>query len=124
MGTMVGVFAPSITIAYAKGDKKELMDTLKSSNRIMIFMMSIPIVFITAYGDKFFKLWLPYKTPAEVTEIYYLSVLSMGVLFVSASIQVLYQVFIITKNIKLNSICNWPFWSERKIAFKIIWSQP
>ena len=104
MGTMVGVFAPSITIAYAKGDKKELMDTLKSSNRIMIFMMSIPIAFITAYGDKFFKLWLPYKTPAEVTEIYYLSVLSMGVLFVSASIQVLYQVFIITKNIKLNSI--------------------
>ena len=104
MGTMVGVFAPSITIAYAKGDKKELMDTLKSSNRIMIFMMSIPIAFITAFGDKFFTLWLPYKTVAEVTEIYYLSVLSMGVLFVSASIQVLYQVFIITKNIKLNSI--------------------
>ncbi len=104
MGTMVGVFAPSITIAYAKGDKKELMDTLKSSNRIMIFMMSIPIAFVTAYGDKFFKLWLPYKTATEVTEIYVLSVLSMGVLFVSASIQVLYQVFIITKKIKLNSI--------------------
>lgn len=105
MGTMVGVFAPSITIAYAKGDKKELMDTLKSSNRIMIFMMSIPIAFVTAYGDKFFNLWLWYKDdPAEITQIYYLSVLSMGVLFVSASIQVLYQVFIITKKIKLNSI--------------------
>ena len=104
MGTMVGVFAPSITIAYAKGDKKELMDTLKSSNRIMIFMMSIPIAFVTAYGDKFFRLWLSYKTAAEVKEIYVLSVLSMGVLFVSASIQVLYQVFIITKKIKLNSI--------------------
>lgn len=70
----------------------------------MIFMMSIPIAFVTAYGDKFFRLWLPYKTAAEVTEIYYLSVLSMGVLFVSASIQVLYQIFIITKKIKLNSI--------------------
>ena len=104
MGTMVGVFAPSITIAYAKGDKKELMDTLKSSNRIMIFMMSIPIAFVTAYGDKFFRLWLSYKTAEEVKEIYVLSVLSMGVLFVSASIQVLYQVFIITKKIKLNSI--------------------
>ena len=104
MGTMVGVFAPSITIAYAKGDKKELMDTLKSSNRIMIFMMSIPIAFVTVYGDKFFRLWLSYKTAAEVKEIYVLSVLSMGVLFVSASIQVLYQVFIITKKIKLNSI--------------------
>lgn len=104
MGTMVGVFAPSITIAYAKGDKKELMDTLKSSNRIMIFMMSIPIAFVTAYGDKFFQLWIYYKTPEEIKQVYYLTVLSMGVLFVSASIQVLYQVFIITKKIQLNSI--------------------
>ena len=104
MGTMVGVFAPSITIAYAKGDKQELLDVLKSSNRIMIFMMSIPIAFVTAYGDKFFDLWLSYREPEERKLIYHLAVLSMGVLFVSASIQVLYQVFIITKKIKLNSI--------------------
>lgn len=104
MGTMVGVFAPSITIAYAKGNKQELMDTLKSSNRIMIFMMSIPIAFVTAYGDKFIDLWLAYRPAAERREIYYLAVLSMGVLFVSASIQVLYQVFIITKKIKLNAL--------------------
>lgn len=104
MGTMVGVFAPSITIAYAKGDKQELLDVLKSSNRIMIFMMSIPIAFVTAYGDKFFDLWLAYREPEERVLIYHLAVLSMGVLFVSASIQVLYQVFIITKKIQLNSI--------------------
>ena len=71
----------------------------------MIFMMSIPIAFVTAYGDKFFKLWLANsRTSEEITLIYHLAVLSMGVLFVSASIQVLYQVFIITKKIKLNSI--------------------
>lgn len=104
MGTMVGVFAPGITIAYAKGKKQELMDALKSSNRIMIFMMSIPIAFVTAYGDKFIDLWLVYKPAAERQQIYYLAVLSMGVLFVSASIQVLYQVFIITKKIRLNSL--------------------
>lgn len=104
MGTMVGVFAPSITIAYAKEDPKELMDALKSANRIMIFMMSIPIAFVTAYGDKFFDLWMGYRSVEERRELYYLAVLSMGVLFVSASIQVLYQVFIITKKIKLNSI--------------------
>ncbi len=104
MGTMVGVFAPSVTIAYARGDKKELMDVLKSSNRIMIFMMSIPIAFVTAYGDKFFDLWLAHMEIQDRRQIYYLAVLSMGVLFVSASIQVLYQVFIITNKIKLNSI--------------------
>lgn len=70
----------------------------------MVFMMSIPIALVTAYGDKFFNLWLGYKDPEELRLIYHLAVLSMGVLFVSASIQVLYQVFIITKKIKLNSI--------------------
>ncbi len=104
MGTLVGVFAPSVTIAYAKGNKQELMDVLKSSSRIMIFMMSIPIAFVTAYGDKFFDLWLAHLEAQDRRQVYYLAVLSMGVLFVSASIQVLYQVFIITKKIKLNSI--------------------
>ena len=101
MGTVVGVFSPQITIAYAKGDKKELIDIIKSSNRIMIFIMSIPIAFVTAYGDIFYSLWLPLRDPHQM---HILSLLGMGVLFVSMSIQVLYHVFIITKKVKVNSI--------------------
>ena len=101
MGTVVGVFSPQITIAYAKGDKKELIDIIKSSNRIMIFIMSIPIAFVTAYGDIFYSLWLPLRDPHEM---HMLSLLGMGVLYVSMSIQVLYHVFIITKKVKANSV--------------------
>ena len=101
MGTIVGVFSPQITIAYAKGDKKNLVDIIKSSNRIMIFMMSIPIAFVTAYGDIFFSLWLPARDPHQM---HALALLGMGVLYVSMSIQVLYHVFIITKRVKANSI--------------------
>lgn len=101
MGTIVGVFSPQITIAYAKGDKKNLVDIIKSSNRIMIFMMSIPIAFVTAYGDIFFSLWLPARDPHQM---HVLALLGMGVLYVSMSIQVLYHVFIITKKVKANSI--------------------
>lgn len=101
MGTVVGVFSPQITIAYAQGDKKKLIDIIKSSNRIMIFIMSIPLAFVTAYGDIFFSLWLPKRDPQEM---HALAMLSMGVLYVSMSIQVLYHVFIITKKVKLNSI--------------------
>ncbi|MCI8417840.1 MAG: MATE family efflux transporter [Lachnospiraceae bacterium] len=102
MGTVVGVFTPSITIAYAREDKQELLDVIKSSNRIMIFMMSIPIAFVVAYGRVFFSLWMHWRQDQEL--LYRLAVLSMAVLFVSASIQVLYHVFIITKKVRVNSL--------------------
>ncbi len=101
MGNVVGVFNPQITIAYAKGDKKELVNIIKSCNRILILILSIPIAFVTVFADKFYALWLPNKDPIQ---LYYLSLLTMGTLFVSMSIQVLYHVFIITKKVKVNAI--------------------
>lgn len=101
MGTIVGVFNPQITIAYAEGDKEKLVEIIKSCNRILIFMMSIPIAFLTAYGLDFYALWQPSKNPYLLQR---LSLLAVGVLYVSMSIQVLYHVFIITKKVKWNSL--------------------
>lgn len=101
MGTIVGVFNPQITIAYAKGNKEELVGIVKSSNRILIYLLSIPIAFLTVFGDIFYSLWLPAQ---DAHLLHILSLITMGVLYVSVSIQVLYHVFIITKKVKANSI--------------------
>ena len=101
MGTIVGVFNPQITIAYADGNKENLVNVIKSCNRILIFIMSIPIAFLTAYGYDFYRLWMPGKEPRALQ---ILSLLAVGVLYVSMSIQVLYHVFIITKKVKVNSL--------------------
>lgn len=101
MGTVAGVFNPQITIAYAEGNREKLVGIIKSSNRIMIFLMSIPIAFLTAYGTDFYRLWQPAKDPWALQK---LSVLSVGTLYISMSIQVLYHVFIITKKVKWNSL--------------------
>lgn len=101
MGTIVGVFNPQITIAYAEGNKENLVNIIKSCNRILIFIMSIPIAFLTAYGLDFYALWQPSKNPYVLQR---LSLLAVGVLYVSMSIQVLYHVFIITKKVKWNSL--------------------
>lgn len=101
MGTVVGVFNPQITIAYAEGNRENLVKIIKSCNRILIFIMSIPIAFLTAYGKDFYALWQPAKDAAVLQR---LSLLAVGVLFVSMSIQVLYHVFIITKKVKWNSL--------------------
>ncbi len=102
MGTIAGVFNPQMTIAYAKNDKKQLLEIIASADRIMIFIISIPIAFVTVFGRTFFRLWIG-KTQSP-DELYILALLNVGTLFVSASIQVLYHVFLITKKVKLNSI--------------------
>ncbi|MFA9376691.1 MAG: lipopolysaccharide biosynthesis protein [Lachnotalea sp.] len=101
MANMIGIFNPQITIAYAKGDTEQLVKVIKSCNRMIIFLLSIPIAFLTAYGREFYQIWTP-KENAEL--LYQLSILTVGTLYVSMSIQVLYHVFIITKKVKENSI--------------------
>lgn len=100
MGNIIGIFNPQITIAYAKNDTEELVKVIKSCNRMLIFLLSIPLAFLTVYGTEFYKLWLPKK---NAYELYSLTILTIGTLYVSMSIQVLYHVFIITKRVKENS---------------------
>lgn len=102
MGTIAGVFNPQMTIAYAKEDKEQLLEIIASADRIMIFIISIPIAFLTVFGKSFFALWVG-KTQ-NPQELYILALLNVGTLFVSASIQVLYHVFLITKRVKVNSM--------------------
>jgi O-antigen/teichoic acid export membrane protein len=101
MGNIIGIFNPQITMAYANGDMEELVKIIKSCNRILIFLLSIPLAFVTAYGIDFYKLWMPDDNSLE---LYKLTILTLGNLYVSMSIQVLYHVFIITKRVKLNSM--------------------
>lgn len=91
-----------MTIAYAKEDKEQLLEIIASADRIMIFIISIPIAFLTVFGKTFFGLWVG-KTQ-DPKELYILALLNVGTLFVSASIQVLYHVFLITKKVKVNSM--------------------
>ena len=102
MGTIAGVFNPQMTIAYAKEDKKQLLDIIGSADRIMIFLISIPIAFLIVFGKAFFTLWIG-KTQ-NPNQLYVLAILNIGTMCVSASIQVLYHVFLITKRVKLNSV--------------------
>ena len=102
MGTIAGAFNPQMTIAYAKRDKQQLLDIIASADRIMIFIISIPIAFLTVFGKSFFELWV--GGTQDSTELYILALLNVGTYFVSASIQVLYHVFLILKRVRLNSM--------------------
>lgn len=56
---LVGVFAPTVTYSYAKGNKEELLhDMEKAQSMIGFFSCSILVVFI-CLCKYFFKLWVP-----------------------------------------------------------------
>jgi len=67
---------------------------------MLIFLLSIPLAFLTAYSMEFYPLWQPTQ---DAIELYQLTILTVGTLYVSMSIQVLYHVFIITKKVKENA---------------------
>ncbi|MCI8745146.1 MAG: MATE family efflux transporter [Lachnospiraceae bacterium] len=102
MGTIAGVFNPQMTIAYAKEDRKQLLEIIGSADRIMIFLISIPIAFLIVFGKAFFVLWIGETQNPGV--LYQLALLNIGTMCISASIQVLYHVFLITKRVKVNSV--------------------
>lgn len=100
-GTLTGVFSPSLTIDYAKGDKQALKRSLKQGMKLTGVLLTIPLSILIIYGKEFYQLWVP-SQDAQVLQI--LSVLTcFGLIFTSGT-QCLYNIFTVVNRIKLNSI--------------------
>lgn len=100
-GMLAGVFAPSITISYAKGNSKELLKNIKMSMKLMGIVVNIPIAILIIYGDIFYKLWAP-KEDAKLLQI--LSIITVAYLIIECSIMSIYHVFTALNKVKENSI--------------------
>ena len=58
-GGISSIFAPQLTINYAKNNMEEIKNDLISSIKILGFITCIPLSIMYAYGDVFFSLWAP-----------------------------------------------------------------
>lgn len=72
---VASAFYPQFTILYAKGLKSELLASVKRAMRYIAVLLMVPCAGLFGFGDSFFRLWLPTKTPQEVTELHLLTVL-------------------------------------------------
>lgn len=100
-GMLASVFAPSLTIAYAKGDKKEILYNLNQSSKIMGIVVNIPIAILIVYGREFYSLWMP-KENGQVLQI--LSIITILCAMVECSIMSIYYLFTAMNRVKENSI--------------------
>lgn len=67
--TIANIFTPRFTILYAKDNTDLLVEETKFSSKIMSFLMTAPLAGFIAFGNKFYTLWQPTKSPDEITII-------------------------------------------------------
>lgn len=103
LSTVASVFSPQLTMHYAKNDIGSLVKELKLSMKISSFFANIPFAFIVIFGHLIFALWLPSQ---DIAMLHKLSILSVQAVVVSGAINGLFNVFLITNNLKVNSL----FW--------------
>ena len=101
LATIGKVFNPRYTRQFAQGNKDALVESLRSSMRLLAILSCCPMGFLLAKGYSFYHLWVP-QMDSFILQI--LSIIGMGVLLISITTQPVYGIFIITNKVKLNSL--------------------
>lgn len=99
--TLGGVFAPRLTIAYAKNDMKELKLNLKTGIKIMTIFTALFFAFIVVYSKEFYLLWVKGQNSELLYVLTVLSTLHMPITFGMININ---NIFTVTNKLKKNSI--------------------
>ena len=101
IGIVSNVFSPRMTMIYATGDKKALLDETSFSMRVCGAMCSVPVIGFIAFGNPFFKLWMSGLSDAELIKLQILSVLTLLPTVFSVYIYPLYNVNTITCKLRI-----------------------
>ncbi len=98
---IAAVFAPGILIAFAKSDKKEMVERLMRGITICS-VISIPLeIAVIAYGERLFKLWMPGQ---DSKMLLFISVISIAGYIVVLPLEVLWTVFTALNKVKISSL--------------------
>lgn len=101
VGMIAGIFMPEFTILYAQEKRGDLLIALKRSMKILGVLVNIPIALLAVFGQTFFSLWVPGQD-ARLLQI--LSLITVGTLIVSGSINGIYSIFTVTNRLKANAL--------------------
>ena len=69
VSSVTTVFLPNLTKLYAKGQTELFIANIKKSMKIIGVIVSIPIAGLIAYGDAFFRLWMPTLDAGQLTAL-------------------------------------------------------
>ena len=101
VGVLVGVFIPQFTISYAKRQKKQLLNQIDFSIKVMGYVMMLPIGFLLVFGEDFFRVWVPSQDAHLLQQLSILTILPM---IVTCSINTIFNVYTVTNKLKIPAL--------------------
>ena len=100
-GTLASVYAPQLTISYAKKDYEDMKNQLLGSIKFLGMFACIPVAGLFAYGEIFYKLWIPSQ---DANLLYILTILSCIEFMFVLPLEGLWNLFTATNKVKQTSI--------------------
>lgn len=100
-GGISSIFAPQLTINYAKNNMEEIKNDLISSIKILGFITCIPLSIMYAYGDVFFGLWAPTQDAKLLQTIAIVASLEFPLVL---PLEPLWNIFTTTNKVKQSSL--------------------
>ena len=101
LGSISSVFAPQLTISYAKNDFEDIKKQLSSAIKLLGFVSCIPIAILYAYGEDFFELWVPGEDAKLLQTLTIVAALEFPLVL---PLEPLWNIFTITNKVKQSSI--------------------
>lgn len=99
--SVCNALAPELTIDWAKGNHGQLMSNIDRAMKLTSCIMTVPLVGIIAFGDRFYELWVPSQ---DAKYLWTLTVLSVFGYAFTSGVQILYNVFTALNKVRSNAI--------------------
>ncbi len=100
-GMLSSIFAPQLTIAYAKNDFEEMKRQLISSIKLLGVFSSIPIAILVGFGKAFYTLWVPTQ---DADFLHLLTIITCFNLIFALPLEPIYNIFTVRNKIKVSSL--------------------
>ena len=97
---LCNIFQPNLLKYYAKKDGK-IIEELNFSMKVTALFTNVIVIGIICFGYDFYRLWLPNSNANLLTILTIITLLGS---VISNTINILFSVFTITNNVKVNSI--------------------
>ena len=95
------IFAPSLTINYAKKDYLKMKSEIDFSSKILALISCIPITILFVFGKEFYSLWIPTENAIILRNLS--GLFGFGLVF-SLALEPMWYIFTATNKIKESSI--------------------
>lgn len=99
--TLASIFVPTMTNLYAKEKHNELVLYIKQSMKIIGVLINIPIAILIAYGDTFFRLWVPTQDSQLLQILSIITVLPWAII---GPASIIHNIFAVVNKLKMNSL--------------------